>query len=93
MVHSLLPDQERALPPHLGIQLWAILTAPFRMHHPDASREKGPALLVNATAYAPDANNDLYPSQERNVPLQAINSPMLELIEMEMRIRLKWLSD
>lgn len=94
MTQEHLPGTGRYLPRNLGTRVWVALTGAFRRLNTGVN-ERMPSLQLNAasTANSPEAKNALYSAGDHNAGLSpAAASPALELIEMEMRLRLKWLS-
>jgi hypothetical protein len=94
MTHEQLSNKGPGLPRNLGKQIWAALTDAFLPIDSGVTGFKRPALQVNqaSTVYSTEVKNELYLSKGQGSAISPGTLPILELIEMEMKIRLEWLS-
>ncbi len=94
MTHEQSSEKDPVLPRNIGKQIWAALADAFLPFDSGVIAAERPSLQMNATStvYAQEIKNGPYPVEGHGATISTGTAPILELIEMEMRIRLKWLS-
>lgn len=94
MTHEQLSNKGPVLPRNVGRRIWAVLSDAFLPFDSGVTRLKRSTFQVNAntTGYSPEVKNDPFRFEGHGVIVSPGALPILELIEMEMKIRLEWLS-